>query len=102
MSSQGIDNLRAYFEASMRTRYVCSLCYLPLTEWLIDATKESILHVCENEIDHVFLYSPDGGIDWDVTSFNRQEVAELKWVTIEELKKWVEKHGAEPSNKLFK
>lgn len=48
--------------------------------------------VCENEIDHVFLYSPDGGIDWNVTSFNRQEVAELKWVTIEELKRWVKQN----------
>ena len=46
--------------------------------------------VCENEIDYVFLYCPDGSIDWDITSFNKQEVAELKWVTIEELKKWIE------------
>ena len=46
--------------------------------------------VCENEIDYVFLYCPDGSFDWDITSFNKQEVAELKWVTIEELKKWIE------------
>lgn len=37
-----------------------------------------------------YLDCPDGSIDWDITSFNKQEVAELKWVTIEELKKWIE------------
>lgn len=47
--------------------------------------------VCENEIDHVFLYSPVGhGIDWNLL-YNEQEVAELRWVTIEELEKWIEK-----------
>lgn len=51
MSSQGIDKLRAYLGARMRTRYICSFCYLPLTEWLIDTTKESLLRECENEVD---------------------------------------------------
>lgn len=52
--------------------------------------------VCENEIDHVFLYSPfGGGIDWNTIFFNKQEVAEIRWVTIEELKKWIEKNPEE-------
>lgn len=47
--------------------------------------------VSENEIDHVFLYSPVYDIiDTNSISFNNQEIDELKWVTIEELKEWMQ------------
>ena len=51
MSSQGIDKLRAYLGARMRTRWVCSFYYLPFFEWQIDAVKEFLLRLGENEID---------------------------------------------------
>ena len=52
--------------------------------------------VCENEIDHVFLYCPVGcDIEWNTISFNEQEVAEIRWVTIEELEKWFEMNPEE-------
>lgn len=47
--------------------------------------------LCENEIDHVFLYSPAFNmIDINQIYFNKQEIDELKWVTIEELRVWME------------
>lgn len=47
--------------------------------------------VSENEIDHVFLYSPvDGKIDLSAISFNKQEVEEIKWVSVQELQTWME------------
>lgn len=47
--------------------------------------------ISENEIDHVFLYSPIfGGIDTNNISINKQEIEELKWITIEELKMWMQ------------
>jgi isopentenyl-diphosphate delta-isomerase type 1 len=48
--------------------------------------------VCENEVDHIFLYSPIfDGIDRNAITINRQEIEEIKWVSIEELKLWMEK-----------
>lgn len=47
--------------------------------------------IYEHEIDNVYLYSPGyGDIDFSVIEFNRNEIEELKWVTIEELRKWME------------
>lgn len=47
--------------------------------------------VSENEIDHVFLYSPvKEGTDLSAVSLNTQEVEELKWISIEELKQWMD------------
>lgn len=47
--------------------------------------------VVENEIDHVFLYSPvKSKIDLTDISFNKQEIEEIKWISIEELKSWME------------
>lgn len=48
--------------------------------------------VCENEIDHVFLYSPVvGENDFSRIIIDKREVDELRWVTIEELLTWMEK-----------
>lgn len=47
--------------------------------------------VCENEIDHVYLYSPvNSKIDWSNISFDKQEIEEIKWITIRDLKAWLE------------
>ncbi len=47
--------------------------------------------ISENEIDHVFLYSPVfSGIDTNNIFFNKQEIEELKWITIDELKIWLQ------------
>ena len=54
--------------------------------------KFSFGEVSENEIDHVFLYSPvTSKIDSNAISFNKQEIEEIKWVSIEELKSWLER-----------
>lgn len=47
--------------------------------------------VCENEVDHVFLYSPVyDRINPDAIFFNRQEIEEIRWITVEELRVWME------------
>lgn len=46
--------------------------------------------ICENEVDHVFLYSPiyDGAVS-DI-KYNCDEIEEIKWVSMNGLKKWME------------
>ena len=60
MSSQGIDKLRAYLGARLRTRWVCSFYHLSYTERQIEATKEFLLHVFENEIDRSQIVDKEG------------------------------------------
>ena len=44
----------------------------------------------ENEIDNVFLFSPDhNGFSKRDFIINPKEVSEIKWIKIEELKKWL-------------
>lgn len=45
----------------------------------------------ENEMDHVFLYSPDfGGFRKQDFSFNPDEIEDAKWISIKELNQWME------------
>lgn len=47
--------------------------------------------IYENEIDHVFLYSPKDGIsNINEISFNTEEIEEIRWISIEELRAWVD------------
>ena len=46
--------------------------------------------VGEHEIDHVFLYCPAEAVDADALAFDRSEIAELRWVTMAELRVWMD------------
>lgn len=46
--------------------------------------------VSENEIDHVYLYSPYGGmLEVPEKGYNPEEIEELKWISMAELKRWM-------------
>jgi isopentenyl-diphosphate delta-isomerase type 1 len=48
-------------------------------------------NLSENELDHVFLYSPDhNGFFKEDFCYNPEEIEEIRWVTIGELKTWME------------
>lgn len=48
--------------------------------------------VCENEIDHVYLYSPvEDMLDLASIVYNKEEAEALTWVTIAELRAWMER-----------
>lgn len=52
--------------------------------------------ICENEIDHVYLYSPlNGNLKTQNIEFDTNEIEEIKWVSIKELKKWIEEKPQE-------
>lgn len=52
--------------------------------------------LCENEIDHVYLYSPVFHcFSKDGFTYNKEEVEELKWISIPELREWIKKSPQE-------
>lgn len=44
----------------------------------------------ENEIDHVYLYSPGNGLDIGKIAANPDEIMELKWISIADLQIWMQ------------